>query len=106
MPRRIFKAENMTNNVVLGRKMPYGGGMGSVLLNKGGAGGGSSYSSVNEYHEITGRPIPMGSGLMGSGFVREVPMAKSQHAHLKGVNEKLQNLLAKPVNKRKNITFS
>jgi hypothetical protein len=97
MPRRIFKAENMTHNVVLGRKTPYGGGMGSVLLNRGGAGSGSSYSSPNEYSEITGRPLPVGSG---------VDMAKTQHRHLKDVNSKLQNLLAKPVNKRKNITFN
>jgi len=104
MPRRIFKAEHMTNNILLGRRVPYGTGMGSVLLNRGGAGAGSSYSSVNEYHEITGRPIPTGGGL-GAGF-KEVPMAKAQQVHLRGVNEKLQNLLAKPVNKRKNITFS
>ena len=100
MPRRIFKAENMTHNVILGRKTPYGAGMGSVLLNKGGGGGGSSYSSPNEYHEITGRPIPI-----GAGFQREVPMNTIQHKHLKGVNEKLQNLLAKPSMKKKNITF-
>lgn len=101
MPRRIFKAENMTKNVILGRKTPYGAGMGSVLLNRGGGGSGSSYSSPNEYHEITGRPIPI-----GSGFQREVPMNTIQHKHLKGVNEKLQNLLAKPTIKKKNITFN
>lgn len=105
MPHRVFKPENMTNNVVLGRRTPYGGGMGSVLLNKGGSGGGSSYSSPNEYHQITGRPIPQGSGL-GTGFQREVPMNTIQHKHLKNVNEKLQNLLAKPSMKKKNITFN
>jgi hypothetical protein len=101
MPRRIFKAENMTHNMILGRKTPYGGGMGSVLLSRGGGGGGSSYSSPNEYHEITGRPISI-----GGGFQREVPMNTIQHKHLKGVNEKLQNLLAKPSMKKKNITFN
>jgi|LakMenEpi03Aug12_release.lakeMendotaPanAssembly.Ray.scaffolds.fasta_scaffold04581_12 hypothetical protein len=109
MPRRIFRPENMTNNMILGRKTPYGGsigcGMGSVLLNRGGGGGGSSYSSPNEYHEITGRPIPIGGGL-STGFHREVPMNTIAHKHLKGVNEKLQNLLAKPSMKKKNITFN
>jgi len=109
MPRRIFRPENITNNVVLGRKTPYGGsigcGMGSVLLSRGGGGGGSSYDSPNEYHQITGRPIPQGSGL-GAGFQNEVPMNTIQHRHLKGVNEKLQNLLAKPSMKKKNITFN
>ena len=103
MPRRIFKAEHMTHNVILGRKTPYGGGMGSVVLSRGGGGGGSSYDSPNEYHQITGRPIPIGGGL---GFQREVPMNTIQHKHLKGVNEKLQNLLAKPSMKKKNITFN
>jgi hypothetical protein len=106
MPQRVFKPENMTNNVVLGRRVPYGAGMGSVLLSRGGGGGGSSYDSPNEYHQITGRPIPMGSGL-GTGIrPNEVPMSQSQHKHLKGVNEKLQNLLAKPSMKKKNITFN
>jgi len=108
MPRRIFRPENITNNVVLGRKTPYGGsigcGMGSVLLSRGGGGGGSSYDSPNEYHQITGRPISMGGGL-GAGFQNEVPMNTIQHRHLKGVNEKLQNLLSKPSMKKKNITF-
>jgi hypothetical protein len=103
MPRKIFRPENMTHNMILGRKTPYGGGMGSVVLNRGGGGGGSSYSSPNEYHEITGRPIPIGGGL---GFQREVPMNTIAHKHLKGVNEKLQNLLAKPSMKKKNITFN
>jgi hypothetical protein len=105
MPRRVFKAENMSNNVVLGRRTPYGGGMGSVILSRGGGGGGSSYDSPNEYHQITGRPISQGSGL-GTGFQREVPMNTIAHRHLKGVNEKLQNLLAKPSMKKKNITFN
>jgi len=103
MPRRVFKAENMSSRMVLGRKTAFGGGMGSVLLNTGGAGGGSSYSSPNEYHEITGRPVPMGSGLSRQN---EVPMPMAQQHHLRKVNEKLSNLLAKPTNKRKNITFT
>ena len=37
------------------RKKLIGEGMGSVLLNVGGAGSGSSYPSVNDYEETTGR---------------------------------------------------
>jgi hypothetical protein len=92
MVNRIYKPEHITRKMILGRKKPYGEGMGSILLNRGGGGGGSSYSSVNEYHDITGRPVPMGSGMS---------MPKS----LKNVNEKLQNLLAKPTHKKKNIAF-
>jgi hypothetical protein len=106
MPQRVFKPQNMTNNVVLGRRVPFGTGMGSVLLSRGGGGSGSSYDSPNEYHQITGRPIPMGSGLGAGIRPNEVPMSQSQHKHLKGVNEKLQNLLAKPSMKKKNITFN
>ena len=91
MVNRIFKPEHITRKMILGRKRPYGEGMGSLLLSRGGGGGGSSYSSVNEYHDITGRPVPTGSGVSKS---------------LKGVNEKLHNLLAKPTNKKKNIVFN
>lgn len=33
---------------------------GSILLSKGGAGGGSSYESPEEYNEITGRGLGLG----------------------------------------------
>jgi hypothetical protein len=72
-----------------GRANIRGAGMGSVLLNVGGPGVGSSYSSPQEYKEITGRPIPTGMGLGA------------------GLNEKLQKLMIKPLeNKpRHNIRF-
>jgi hypothetical protein len=95
MVNRIFKPEHITRKVILGRKRPYGetgSGMGSLLLSRGGGGGGSSYSSVNEYHNLTGRPVPQGSGM-------SIPKS------LKNVNEKLQNLLSKPSQKKKNIVF-
>tara|TARA_R110000868_G_scaffold94780_1_gene261163 strand:+ start:68 stop:289 length:222 start_codon:yes stop_codon:yes gene_type:complete len=38
-----------------------GMGMGSVLLNQGGAGGGSSYASIPEYEDTTGRQIRGGN---------------------------------------------
>jgi len=60
-----------------------GKGMGSVLLNTGGAGGGSSYPSVEEYKDTTGR------GLGGK------------------LTDKLAKLIVKPVMKKpKNINFS
>ena len=95
MPRSFFKPEHITHGNILGRKTPFGGGMGSLLLSRGGGGSGSSYTSTNEYHDITGRPVPQGSGL-GAGIPKS----------LKGVNEKLQNLLAKPSQKKKNIVFN
>jgi hypothetical protein len=38
-----------------------GTGMGSVLLNPGGAGGGSAYASIPEYESTTGREVRGGS---------------------------------------------
>jgi urea transporter len=66
MVNRVFKPENMLHGSILRRKAVYGGGMGSLLLNQGGVGGGSSYSSPEEYSQITGRSM-VGMGL-GSLF--------------------------------------
>jgi hypothetical protein len=53
---------------------------GSILINKGGPGVGSSYPSVEEYHRITGRGA---------------------------LADKLKSLLVKPIEqKKKNIKFS
>jgi hypothetical protein len=72
-----------------GRAHIRGAGMGSVLLNVGGPGAGSSYSSLEEYKEITGRTIPSGGSLGGA------------------LSSKLQSLMVKPLdNKPKsNIRF-
>ena len=77
-------------NVVLAgrlhrKKMCEGRGMGSVLLReKGGAGGGSSYDSMDEYMRITGQNPLAGSGL----------------------GEKLHRLIVKPLSKKpQNIKF-
>jgi hypothetical protein len=61
-----------------------GGGMGSVLLNKGGVGVGSSYSSVEDYQNTTGRTT------------------------VGGALDKLSHLMVKPLQSRKpkNIQFS
>ena len=66
------------------KKIMEGRGMGSVLLNKGGAGGGSSYESIDDYMNITGNSPARGSGL----------------------GEKLHRLIVKPLNKKpQNIKF-
>ena len=53
-----------------------GCGMGSVLLNKGGAGTGSTYTSVEDYEKTTGNTV--GAGL----------------------NEKLAKLMVQPLSKK------
>ena len=65
------------------RRLLSGMGMGSVLMNPGGAGSGSSYMSVQDYSATTGnRPA-------GTGF-----------------REKLDKLMVKPLTKKpKNIRF-
>jgi hypothetical protein len=72
------------NVVVCGRihrkKLMEGQGMGSVILNKGGAGSGSSYSSMDDYMNITGNNPARGSGL----------------------GEKLHKLIVKPLTKKPN----
>jgi hypothetical protein len=61
-----------------------GRGMGSVLLNVGGAGAGSSYTSIDDYMNITGNNPARGSGL----------------------GEKLNRLIVKPLTKKpQNIKF-
>ncbi len=74
-------------NVYIGgrihRKRLAGCGMGSVLMNKGGAGGGSSYSSVDNFEATTGLNVK-GAGL----------------------GEKLSKLMVKPLTKKPhNIRF-
>lgn len=76
------------NVVVMGRihrkKLMEGRGMGSVLLSKGGAGAGSSYTSMDDYMAITGNSPARGSGL----------------------GEKLHKLVVKPLTKKpQNIKF-
>jgi len=66
------------------KKIMEGRGMGSVILNKGGAGGGSSYESIDDYMNITGNNPARGSGL----------------------GEKLHRLIVKPLTKKPaNIKF-
>lgn len=79
------------NNRVVVNKMK-GTGMGSVLLNTGGAGGGSSYSSMEDYLRTTQRGKQMGFGLGGA------------------IQKKLEGLAVKPADqkykkRKQNINF-
>lgn len=65
--QKMFRPHTMNGRVVINKKC--GTGMGSVLLNSGGAGSASSYASMEDYlHTKTGgrvRPPPVGLGLGG-----------------------------------------
>jgi hypothetical protein len=70
---------------------------GSVLLDggQGGAGAGSSYSSIDDYITTTNRsPFTQSRGRGLGGTDREA------------LNKKIQSLMVKPVKKSKNINFS
>ena len=86
---RVYMPTSTGGNVkMIGTKTMRGCGNGSVLLNQGGAGAASSYSSPDEYTATTGRRIPMGRGL-GE------------------LSKKLESLMLKPKDKKaKNINFS
>jgi hypothetical protein len=70
-----------------------GKGVGAVLLNRGGGGSGSSYSSLDDYINTTGLN-PLSTPKIGKGLGK--------------MNDKLENLLIKTSKgkKEKNITFS
>lgn len=76
--RRIFKPSMLRGRRFAGR------GMGSILLRRGGPGGGSSYDGVEDYVKTTGVKV------RGMG--------------LKDVSEKLQALAVEPL-KKKTKTF-
>ena len=69
------------------RQHIHGRGMGSVLLNKGGAGSGSSYSSLDDYIATT-------QNFSGRGIGKS----------LASMNKKIEGLLVKK--KEKNINFN
>jgi len=83
------KAYLYTGKIIQTKGHMRGNGVGAVLLNKGGTGSGSSYSSLDDYIQTTGVNPLKGKGL-GS------------------MNNKLENLLIKTKKgkKDKNITFS
>lgn len=70
------------------RKPLMGKGMGSVLMSDGGAGSGSSYTSIDQYQSTTGNKVPITN--LGAGL-----------------GEKLSKLIVKPIHKKpQNIKFS
>lgn len=71
------------------RKKMCGTGMGSVLMNVGGAGSGSSYPSPQEYQAITGRPIG-GSGLGDHSLNKKLEALKIKPLFKKPVNIKFE----------------
>lgn len=90
---------NMPNvNMSRGHKQRQGRGMGSVLL--GGVGSASSYESVDDYIDTTGRQIGSGLG-MGLG------MGLGLGIDRRGLNKKLESLSVAPKkDKAKNIRFN
>lgn len=79
-----------------------GRGMGSVILSRGGPGSASSYESVDDYVETTGRQL--GSGL-GCGLGLGLGMKSG--ADRRGLNRKLESLSVAPKKlKSKNISFN
>ena len=86
----IFRPHTLQHKVITNKMK--GTGMGSVLLDKGGAGGGSSYASIDDYLRTTQKGKKMGMGLGGA------------------VQRKLESLAIKPSEqkfekKKKNISF-
>lgn len=73
----LYNPKSLKSKIVRMRRNVMGG---SILLDKGGAGVGSSYPSMEEYHRITGRGV---------------------------LADKLKSLLVKPIDqKKKNIKFN
>jgi hypothetical protein len=74
-----------------GRRYMSGRGMGSVLLNKGGAGGASGYESIGDYTATTGVD----------------PFGRATGQGLGSMSKKLEELTIKPrKRKEKNINFN
>ena len=85
------------NNIHISGKNPrrQGRGMGSVLLQTGGPGSGSSYESLEDYKSTTGRGLGLGLGLGLSTPDRS------------GLSKKLESLSITPAKQKpKNIKFN
>lgn len=98
----------MKHSQIPGYKNAMGRGMGSVLLQTGGTGSASSYTSVGDYERTTGVDIH-GAGLGPSGGMlkpREIPNDSAGKMGM-SLKSKIRQLMAKPQEiKRKNINFS
>lgn len=94
MARLIYYASMPNINLHSKHHRKMGRGMGSVLL--GGVGSASSYSSIDDYEETTGKQVGKGIGLgIGLGMDKN------------GLNKKLESLNVAPKKqKSKNIRFN
>ena len=100
MPRsdRIFRPHTMSGKVIVGSKRKIVGGGGSLLLNMGGPGVGSSYDSLSEYKQITGgrvRPPPPSrevSGVGLGGMIERNLQALALRPEPKSYRKKPQNI--------------
>ena len=112
---RMIYLPNMPNvNMSRGHKQRQGRGMGSVLL--GGVGSASSYESVDDYLETTGRKMggdlfPSGKGLSlfsaGAGLHPMSAGGIGLGIDRRGLNKKLESLSVAPKkSKAKNIRFN
>lgn len=105
---------NMKRSRLPGTHSRVGGGMGSVLLQTGGPGAGSSYPSLDQYEATTGRnPLARQQRYAkehttGSGVESPFIAPPSVHSLGPGLKKKIQALIAKPTKERKpkNISFT
>jgi hypothetical protein len=99
MKQMIYKPNSMRGHHIT-NKMG-GCGMGSVLLDKGGAGGASSYTSLGDYTRTTGEGMKVKSAVMPMNFSRGKGIGGE-------IEAKLQSLQLKDEKRRKpsNIKFS
>ena len=93
---RLIYVPRMNNIHISGKNAKrQGRGMGSVLLQVGGPGSASSYGSVEEYKDTTGRGLGLGLGLGLSTSDRS------------GLSKKLESLSINPSKQKpKNIRFN
>lgn len=104
--RMLFRPHTMAGGRVITNR-GCGTGMGSLLLDKGGSGGGSSYYSMEDYLATTG-----GRGLgAGHSFSHRPAIAKKSFGLGLGgaIEDKLSRLMVKPeikLRKPKNIQFN
>lgn len=95
----IYKPNSMRGHHITNKMT--GCGMGSVLLDKGGAGSASSYTSLGEYKRTTGEGMKVKPAVMPREFSRGKGIGGE-------IEAKLQSLQLKDEKRRKpsNIKFS
>jgi hypothetical protein len=99
MKQMIYKPNSMRGHHITNKMT--GCGMGSVLLDKGGAGSASSYTSLGEYKRTTGEGMKVKPAVMPREFSRGKGIGGE-------IEAKLQSLQLKDEKRRKpsNIKFS